>query len=239
MPKTRKYRYTRRGRRGRKKRPGMVRKSPNISYNTAKAVSIPRIHKSLTSHIYDFVRYSDSPSTDFTFTASNLSWSGFAWDFSLNDVANASEFTTLFDSYQIVKVKLDFIPDTSNINRPSDSDLAEAYTVPLVYVHRDLDNATAPTSEAQMSQRQSVVVHKATDRFSMSLVPQIGREVYRSAVATAYETPYKVVWLDTSYPDIPHYGIHVGISPTGSTTGSPRFQYKVTAQYWLKFKKAK
>lgn len=222
-----------------KGRKGVVKNTGTISYSVAKKTSIARIHKTLTSHIYDFVRYSDNPSTDYTFTASNVSFSGFAFDFRLSDVANVSEFTNLFDSYQIVKVKLDFIPDIHNINFQIDNTNPEAYTVPLVYVHRDLDNATAPTSEAQMSQRQSVICRKATDRFSISLVPQIGREVYRSAVATAYETPYKVVWLDTSYNDIPHYGVHVGVTPTGSSTGSPRFQYKVAVQYWLRFKKAK
>lgn len=236
------YRFKRKYRK--KKKPGKVKKgivknTGNISYSKAKSTSIAKINKTLTSHVYDFIRTVDQVSTDYTFSASNISFSGFAWDFRLSDVANVAEFTTLFDSYQIVKVSLEFIPDTTTINRDITSNLAEAFTTPIVYVHRDLDNATAPTSETQMTERQSVMTHKATDRFTVSLVPQIGREVYRSAVATAYETPYKVVWLDTSYSDIPHYGVHVGITPTGSSTGSPRFQYKVNVKYWLRFKKAK
>lgn len=229
----------RKGRKRVRRRQMLIPRSRNTTYGVAKSHSVAKIHRTLTSHIYDFVRYSEDPSTDFTFAASNISFSGFAFDYRLLDVANHSEFTNLFDSYQICKVQLEFIPDVSNINRQIGDTTAAGYTVPLVYVHRDLDNATAPTSEAQMSQRQSVVVKKATDRFTISLVPQIGREVYRTAVSTAYETPYKVVWLDTSYSDIPHYGIHVGITPTGSASGAPRFQYKIKTQYWLRFKKAK
>lgn len=208
-------------------------KREGMTYNTAKSISVPNIRKYLTKNVYNFVRYIND--TEFTVSSDRLAFTGYAFSFKLNDVINVTEFTTLFDSYQIAKVELEFCPDTQIVNRRIINDTAPVFTVPSIYVHRDLDNAIAPTSEDQMSQRQDCIRRSATDRFKYVVVPQVGREIYRSATLTAYETPMALTWLDCNYADVPHYGVHVGLTPQGSTNDGD-FTYKVKAKYWLRFK---
>lgn len=227
------YRYKPKKRRvGRKSALAKTRKE-TLTYNQAKAISVPRIRRHLTQNVYNFVRYVDDDL--FTITSDKLAFTGVALEFKLNDIVNVTEFTTLFDTYQIAKVELEFCPDTQIVNRRIINDSPPVFTIPSIYVHRDLDNAIAPTSEAQMSQRQDCIRKTATQRFKYTVVPQVGREVYRNVTQTAYETPYALTWLDANYNDVPHYGVHVGITPTASTNDGD-FTYKIKAKYWLRFK---
>lgn len=232
---------SKRGRKGRsqyrKRRGGVSSKiRSNLTYSGAKATSVTSVQRLLSNHTYNFTRMIDNDS-QFTIRSNNVAFQGLAIDFRLNDVANVTEFTTLFDSYQICKVELHFVPDVGNsVMNMTDTSSANQYTLPSIYVHRDLDNAIAPTSEAQMTQRQDVKCYKATDEFKISIVPQVGREIFRTAVSTAYETPYKIIWLDANYADIPHYGIHVGITADGTTDANQSFSYKIKARYWLRFR---
>lgn len=237
MPAGRIYRYKpkrkARGSSGRKTPRKLTTTREQMSYSTAKRMSVPSIRRMLTSNVYNFVRYVEDGT--FAISSNKLSFVGVALEFKLNDLANHTEFTTLFDSYQICKVELEFSPTTQYTNRRVINDSAPVFELPSIYVHRDLDNAIAPTTEAQMVQRQDCIRKDATQRFTYSVVPQVGREVFRTAVTTAYETPYALTWLDCNYADVPHYGVHVGMTNTNSTNDGD-FEYKIKAKYWVRFK---
>lgn len=208
----------------------------NMSYSMAKRTSLPVIRSLLVNNVYNFVRYVNADI--FTIKSDPIAFQGEALEFKMSDVINVTEFTTLFDTYQICKVELEFVPDIDkSVVNITDPAAANQYSIPSIYVHRDLDNAIAPTSENQMSQRQDCIRKNATQRFKYVVVPQVGREIYRSATSTAYETPMSLTWLDCNYADVPHYGVHVGITPTGGTIGTgPTFSYLIKAKYWLRFK---
>lgn len=219
----------RRGRRSTK----MVTASEKMTYTKAKSLSMSLMRRTLVSNVYNFIRYVEDDL--FTITSDKLVDTGVALSFKLSDLANHIEFTTLFDSYQIAKVELEFVPDVQTVNRRIINDSPPVFTIPSIYVHRDLDNAIAPTTESQVLQRQDCIRKNATQRFRYTVVPQVGREIYRNVTQTAYETPYALTWLDCNYADVPHYGVHALITPTASTQDGD-FTYKIKAKYWLRFK---
>lgn len=206
------------------------------SYEKAKKLSIYKIQKQLADSVYYFIRRSDS---DYSLTSSSVAWSAGTQSFSLVDVATRNDFVNLFDSYCILKVRVDFEPDLQMVNQLLGSTAANTFTVPTMYCYRDLDNAVAPASETVAASHQDCIRVPATKKFSMSIVPQIGREVYRSATQTAYETPYKTVFLDSAYDDVPHYGLGFGMSSTQGTATDPNFVYRIRVTYLLAVKRAK
>ena len=85
-----------------------VVKKEGMSYNTAKRISVPNIRRYLTKNVYNFVRYIND--TEFIVQSDRLAFQGYALAFKLNQVINVTEFTSLFDTYQICKVELEFCP---------------------------------------------------------------------------------------------------------------------------------
>lgn len=204
-----------------------------LTYSKAKKISVPRISKLLRYVPYEFVRMDTTP---YRLTSSSLTFSGDGLDFSLSKLPNFSEFTALFDSYQIVKVMVEFRPTIQKVVTQVDSTNLNNVVVPYMYAFRDLDNSSAPTLD-NCAQRQDCIRVPVTRGFTISVVPQVSREVYRSAVSTAYETPYKLVWLDCTQADIPHYGIRYGMEATQMGTADPEFQYQIRVTYWCRFRK--
>jgi len=209
-----------------------------LSYKMALAHSVPSVLRSLRPKIYDFVRVVEK---DSLLESSHIAWTGGAMNFQLGQVAEYSDFTRLFDSYQIAKVKVDFIPDITSVNVPIDAISGNTLTTPTVYVSRDLDDSSVPADADDLEQRQDLYKFRATKRFTISLVPQVGREIYRTLATTAYETPYKVIWMDAGYSNVPHFGLKYGITPTGATSplSAPKFTYKIRTTYWMRFRRVR
>lgn len=225
MPR-RKTRYRRR-----KKAQRRTNTSRQLTYNSAKKMSINRVIASLANKTYDFCRYSERL---LQIESDVLSWQGGAMSFNLQEVAQYTDFTNMFDSYQICKVKVTFSPDIEQVTQLVGSTLPNDFIIPSFYVCRDHDNTVAPSDEATIASRSETIRVPATKPVTVSLVPQIGREIYRTAVSTAYETPYEVVWLDNVYADVPHYGLLYGMSATAGTINGPQFKYNIKTQYWIR-----
>lgn len=209
--------------------------SSKLSYNMAKKMKVSTISRSLAPRIYSFVRYIETEQTiasnDFGFTSSSMT-------FSLNKLTFPAEFTGLFDQYQIVKTETTFQPDIQQVNQLIGSSVANALTIPKIYVIRDLDN-TGTITEDVAKERQDVVIKQATQKFSVSMVPQVSREIYRSTTQTAYEVPYQLTWLDCSYSDVPHYGLRFGITNSESSQNAVKFEYVIRSRYWVRFRQVR
>lgn len=225
--------YIKRQRTKKRTNPTKISGKSLMTYNQAKRTPIMRISRECLNGVYNFVRFEANFDQ---LTSSAVSWVGGAKAFHLSDVAGFTEFTQLFDSYQIAKVKITFEPDVQmSVSNIGDTNPANQ-VVPSLYICRDLDNTVAPASEQVLAERSDVIRIPATKSHHMSIVPQVGREIYRSTTNTAYETPYKVIWLDNAYSDVPHYGLIYGITADIGGASSLRYKYTIRCQYWVRFR---
>lgn len=157
-----------------------------------------------------------------------------AWSFSLDQVPNYTEFTNLFDSYKIDKIVMRFMPvHAQNISMTQNQSGATAtISHPRVYTVLDYDDDSVPTSVGELTQYSGCKVRLAGKQFKLIFRPKVAMQVYRSAVTTAYANPDKQVKLDCAYADVPHFGVKLAMTDSG-TAGY--FGYDLNIDYYCSF----
>lgn len=184
MAKGRSHRNVRASRAGRRRRGGRGTSAPDGPI--ARPLALPKIgHDTHT-----FVRWADPGGL-----ARAALDQGYAWTFKLSDVANSSEFSSLFDQYCIKKVRLVFTQLVST-----------ATNIQLV-ITSDYDNVTAPGSFADIGQRRHVarVFSAPYYQHEFTLVPRVRMEVSGPQLNEAALCPAGQ-WIDCAAPDVPHSG---------------------------------
>lgn len=155
-------------------------------------------------------------------------------DFALSKCVGAVTWTVHYDSYRIVKVRYTLTPIlTEVVNRPFDDTTSIVGTMPSVCFVLDKDGGETGILYTELRSRAHAKEYKATDTISRTFTPHRLLTVYRSGVSNAYrqDTDTKAC-LDTSYADVPHYGVKWGMT---SASPSNAYVYKVTKKYWVEF----
>lgn len=91
---------------------------------------------------------------------------GLGLPFALNAVTDSSDFTSLFDRYRIVGVKLKFMFDINDAN------ITGAGVLPWITVAQDYDDATQPTTEQEVLKIQYAKSKRLDKPFSVYLRPK-------------------------------------------------------------------
>lgn len=133
---------------------------------------------------------------------------GGVFQFTLNDLPNASEFIAMFDAYKIIKATVTLRPNVQPavVGLPfSGSDTPKAGGE--FYWYKDYDDAGNPTSIAEVNQVPDRKVFSIVDQktHKMTIYPCYSKSVFSSVTATGYGPGRG--WLDLTYPSVPHYGI--------------------------------
>lgn len=123
---------------------------------------------------------------------------GTAINFKLSDLPNASEFTQLYDQYQIKGVKITLIPRYTDVN--------VGQTQGNVWSVLDYDDSNVPTSIDTLMQYQNVKRTRMNQIHSRYLKPAVSKEVYATGIATSYSMA-KNTWMDAANDSVEHYGI--------------------------------
>jgi len=164
----------------------------------------------------------------------------FSLQFTFNDMPNVAEFTSLFDSYMITGVKLQFKlinnPNaTWQVNNGTGASNASngANFYPTIWYSPDHDDSNT-VSLAAIKEFEKVrhKVLRPNQELNIMLRPTTLTQIYRSSVTTGYANNMKRQWLDMVNPDIPHYGCKFvvdmeGLSPVQS------FLIKVNAKLFF------
>lgn len=129
--------------------------------------------------------------------------------FRLNDLAQFSDFTNLFEQYMIVGIQYRW---TLKINPDFVTTAANRGLYPYIkWAHDHDDASTTPTLNdiVQYPKMQEFIFSpdKPHSRWYY-LKPAVANSVYGTAVTTAYAPAWRV-WCDNAYPGIQHYGIKV------------------------------
>jgi hypothetical protein len=166
----------------------------------ARPLALPSIGKDT----HTFVRWADPGGI----TRAALD-QGYVWSFKLEDVANHTEFTALFDQYCIKKVRLVF------------TQLVTTSTNIQIVLTSDYDNATAPASFADIGNRRHIsrVFSPPYLQHEFTLVPRVRAEVAGPQLNEAAILP-PGSWFDCAAPAIPHFGVIAWIIGYNTTTAA-------------------
>lgn len=131
--------------------------------------------------------------------------------FKLNDLADYTNFTNLFDQYMIAGIQYRFTlkVDPSFVTTTTNRGLYPY--LKWAHDHDDVtvNSATLPTEIVQYPKMQEFIF--SGDRPNTKwyyLKPAVANSVYGTLVTTAYAPAWRV-WCDNQYPGIQHYGIKV------------------------------
>lgn len=146
--------------------------------------------------------------------------------FALNQVPNVSEFSALFDQYQITKAVVKYY-----LKIDPSAQSASGASYPKIYYCRDLDTSAPPSTLDELRQRNNLVVRVLNPNKPVTFVlkPNVLGLIFQSGVSNQYEPRYNV-WADMSDPSTIHYGFQWGIDDFTNTN------YKLTSECILYFK---
>lgn len=174
--------------------------------------------------VYDFKR---------TFLLSN---SGDDWQYNSSSGANFipltvtlaqcptyTDFTSLFDAYQIVNAEFKFVPhmNVSQVQNPpgtgSDT-LPQVGRLVTVIDHDDETSLTLPGAMQYSSFKEELLDKQRTRSF----VPCVLVQTYRTSTSTGYSPSEKAIWVDAAQTDVPHYCGKALILDTTANGSNPR-----------------
>lgn len=135
-----------------------------------------------------------------TFSSNVVGDVSYGQTFSLSQLPNSAELTSLFDFYKLLKVKLIMTPINPHTTATAAYKILSAV---------DYNDTSAPNGN-DIRQFSNCRVHNLyNDRgfCSRTLKPQVLDTVYNSSVSSGYAQSRPAPWLSTDYPSIPHYSI--------------------------------
>jgi len=183
------------------------------------------------TRVHSFVRTSWNQG----FFTNGAAASGGLLDFKLFNVPNASDFTSLYDEYRIVKVEVEIIPAFTSANN-----LLGSNGYPRMHqIHScvDYDGGNSGTTLASMMQYTNYK-GSSIDRIHKRVIfPKIATEVFNTSVSTAY-APKWGQWIDTSNSSVPHYGMiyNIPVLPGLPQTGADSQIGDLKMKYFIEFR---
>ena len=171
--------------------------------------------------MYRFVRYTGGLGT---LTINNTTTTNQAYNFSLNDLPNSSEFTSLFDMYKINAVKITFSPQmTENISL---SPLNNAFASSRFFSAIDYNDSTAPTSTDELRQYSTC---KMTP-----LLKKHTRMIFKPKILDSSSYTLST-WIASSSPSTNYFGLKVSVEPFEGSTITTMI-YKIECKFYMSFK---
>ncbi|QDJ95220.1 capsid protein [Capybara virus 7_cap1_536] len=149
------------------------------------------------------------------------------YTFALSTLPNYTEFTSLFDQYKIVALKVLFLPRVDN--NPAVSTTTN-FNPGNIYYAIDYDDSITTDVNAIL-QYQGHKIVRGDQPFSVYIrSPKVANAIYSGTAFTSYGNT--TAWLDVASPSVPHYGLK--LAWTSATDGV--FTYDVTTMLYLRFK---
>jgi len=140
-----------------------------------------------------------------------------AFSFTMNQFPTYNNFTSTFDAYRILTVKVIFNP-TTTIGSSTTSN------APPITTALDYDDSTAPTS-INLTDRDTAMVVPSGRYFERTLNPKAATALYGGAFTSFGQVNHP--WIDSSYPGVIHYGIKYYIAAAG--VNQPIYDVQVRA----------
>lgn len=146
----------------------------------------------------------------------NASQVGIAFKFNLQQVANSTEITNLFDHYRIKKVRLTFtyssnsgVSPVGGPGAPAGAYYGGGQCLPIMHHAYDPDDSAAPTSREQVLENGYCQTKRLDRVFSVDIMPRAQSVINNGpgAGGVAGGLLDRKTWLDTDSPAVNHYGL--------------------------------
>lgn len=157
-----------------------------------------------------------------TLTSSTVTETLYAFQFLLSYLPSYTEFTALYDQYQIASVELRIVPQ---VMTATPLDPLQGFIVLAV----DYDDATTPANIDALYQYGSAAIFPASKEIRFVLRPRAALAAYSGAF-TSYAN-FGNMWIDVASPSVQHYGLKVGMSAS-----TPAHSWLVFPTYVLRLK---
>jgi len=164
---------------------------------------------------------------EITVPASLGAFTSVARTFSLGNLPGASDFTSLYDQYQIKAVKITLLPKWTQNNQNTAAGSAPIGRVASVL---DYDDNAFPASMGEMSQYQNFKLTNGVRTHSRYLKPRCLLQGV-NAGGTTMNLPTRTQWIDCNQSAVPWFGVKFGF--IGTTIEQ---QYDAKIDYYLAFK---
>lgn len=188
--------------------------------------------KIIGTGIHGFTRTTDVtiPIIDNATPLQNYAGDGVNATYKLSNLPNYTEFTALFDSYKIDKIKQTFIYSHNM------SYQGQTYNgLPLIGIVRDEDDVTSLSTVADYTQYESFKLKRLDKIFSITTVPHMALATYSGAFTSYTDT--KPMWLDCNSSGVEHYGFKWFLEkPYANASGQTAGTLRVITKYYLSFK---
>lgn len=184
------------------------------------------------SKVYSYVRKTYTENVLTTGAAQ-----GGAFSFSLNDLPNVTEFTTLYDRYKIKKIVLKLIPKVSQTVTQSPGSMSiVANSRGHLFSAIDYDDVAVPPAVDTLLQYPNCK-RTPTDRIHTRIIyPCIRSVLYNVAdssslgFSTAFSPQRR--WIDCTMPKVQHYGLKWWLTQTNGIEVS----YDIETTVYIQFK---
>lgn len=176
-------------------------------------------------NVYKFMRKTNMGHDTFTLDGTNGYYASGGISIALSDLPNATDFTGLFDQYQIRYVKFYFVFRGITLTMVESYNWNSAGMPSLIFT-RDHDDITPPAATEvgydELRQSNNAKEHHFTpDRrvFKTGLKPSILVDIDNGGTAIAQGVKWDQ-WIDCATTTIPHYGIKyvIRIPSNGTST---------------------
>lgn len=152
---------------------------------------------------------------------------GGSLSFSLNQISNPSEITSLFDNYRIKSVLLKFILSSDNAQIPIVAGMSSF--LPIMHYTVDPDDAAVPTDMSQVLQNSYARTVRLGNIFDVGVSPRANAVVAANPTATTVTAGGilpSTQWLDCGTPNIFHYGLKFWVDqfPSSNDLGTLTLQ---------------
>lgn len=158
----------------------------------------------------------------------------------LADVTNSSEFTALYDQYQIKGVKVEIIPKFTQMDGLTGSSPgvpASSMQLPNIASVLDYDGIGTFNTMDVLCEYQNLKMTRGNRVHKRYFKPAVQSAVYQGLASTGYN-PKKNVWLDCNNASVPHYGLY-GLVTVSDTDTNIRIDCDARITYYLAFKNVK
>lgn len=148
----------------------------------------------------------------------------------LNQVAQATDFTNLYDRYKITGVKVTFLYQVS------DAGSTGAGVLPTILYSTDYDDAAAPTYAAlRAKQNAKQRILTANRPFSIFYRPKMVTVAQESNGTTFNPSMVTSGYINSSFPQVDHYGLKFSLNNLYSSVGTAA-QLEIKYVYYLAMK---
>lgn len=153
--------------------------------------------------------------------------SGQAVNFQLSSVPDFTEFTNLYDQYQIKAVKVSYIPRFTEAGNQTAQNIGNMWSV------IDYDDSNVPPNLNTLLQYQNIKRTQMNKIHTRYLKPMVATEAFATGIASTY-APKRNVWLDATTAATEHYGIKLWFDQI--VAGSSPIVFDQVIKFYLAFK---